>query len=72
MIDEVKNVSEQKNMAEKYKRLISLTKEDCAYISLYRNKNSMLIRQNVAGNFEPNNFRIFCNIETWNVGEKEL
>ena len=53
-------------MAEKYKKIIDITKEDCAYISLYRNKNSLLINQNVVGNFEPTNFNAFKNLETWN------
>lgn len=72
MIDEVKNVSDKKVIVEKYKKIINITKGECAYISLYRNKNSMLIRQNVSGNFEPNVFKIFENIETWNVGEKDI
>lgn len=65
-INDLKNITDQKLMAEKYKKIIDITKEDCAYISLYRNKNSLLINQNVVGNFEPTNFNAFKNLETWN------
>lgn len=66
MLNDVKNITDQKMLEDKYKNLINITKEDCAYISLYRNKNTLLINQKVIGNFEPTNYGIFRNFETWN------
>ena len=66
IINDLRNITNQKVLEEKYKTIIDITKEDCAYISLYRNKNSLLINQNVVGNFEPTNFGAFKNFETWN------
>ena len=66
ILNEVKNITNQKNLEDKFKVLIEKTKDDCAYISLYRNMNFLLVNQNVVGNFEPNNFRIFYNFESFN------
>ncbi len=66
IINDVKNITDQKVLEEKYKTLIDITKDDCAYISLYRNKNFLLINQNVVGNYEPTNFGVFRNFESWN------
>ena len=66
IINEVKNITNEKVLEEKYEFIINKTKEDCAYISLYRNINSLLINQNVVGNFEPNNYNIFYNFESFN------
>lgn len=66
IINDLKNITDPKILAEKYKTIIDITKEDCTYISLYRNKNSLLINQNIVGNFEPTNYGVFRNFETWN------
>lgn len=66
IISEVKNITDQKLLQEKYKRIMELEKEDSIYISLYRNRNSLLINQNVIGNFEPTNYNAFRNFESWN------
>lgn len=66
ILNDVKNITDQKVLEEKYKNLISITKDDCAYISLYRNRNTLLISQKVMGNFEPTNFSVFRNFESWN------
>lgn len=68
ILNEVKNITDQKIIKEKYKDLIEITKEDSVYISLYRNRNSLLINQKIVGNFEPNNFNIYRNFETWKRG----
>ena len=66
IISEVKNISEQKVFGEKYKRLIEITKDDCPYVGLYRNKNFLLINQNVVGSYEPTNYNVFRKFESWN------
>ena len=66
ILDDVKNITDVKMLDEKYKSLISITKDDCAYVSLYRNKVFLLINQNVIGSFSPNCFGVFNNFESWN------
>ena len=66
LINDLKNITDSRLLEEKYKTIIDITKDDCAYVSLYRNKNSLLVNQNVIGNFEPTNFGAFRNFETWN------
>ena len=66
LIGEVKNITNQNMLEEKYKKIIEITKEECPYMSLYRSKNFLLINQNVIGSFDPNNYGIFNNLESWN------
>ena len=66
IIDDVKNINDMKVLEEKYKNLVSITKDDCAYVSLYRDKVFLLINQNVIGSFSPNCFGVFNNFESWN------
>ena len=66
LVNEVKNITDVNILEEKYKKIIEITKEECPYVSLYRSKNFLLINQNVIGNFEPNNYGIINNFESWN------
>lgn len=66
LINDLKNITDQKNFVEKYKTLIDITKDDCVYIGICRNKNFLLINQNLAGNFEPNNYGVYRIFESWN------
>lgn len=66
ILNDVKNITDKKELEKKYDEITNIVKEDCPYISLYRNKNSLLINQNLVGNFEPNNYGIFSNFESWN------
>lgn len=66
IMKDINNITDYKLLLEKYKSLIEITKEDSAYISLYRNKNFLLINQKIVGNFEPTNYGIYKNFESWN------
>lgn len=66
IIKDIKNITDYKILEEKYRTLISLTKDEYAYVFLYRNKNFLLLNQNVVGNFEPTNYGIYNNFESWN------
>lgn len=65
IIDDIYNISDEKLLLQKYKELIELTKEDVPYISLYRNKNTFIINQNVGGQTTPNNYSTFYNFFNW-------
>lgn len=66
LVAEIRNITDQKLIQDKYKKINSVTEEESAYISLYRNKNSLLISQKVIGDFVPTNYGTFKNFETWN------
>lgn len=51
ILNEIKNITDSKVLQEKYKKIIQVTQEECAYISLYRNKCSLIIRQEVLRRF---------------------
>ncbi len=65
IINDISNITDPKELKDKYQSLIEITKDDCAYVSLYRNKNFLILNQSIAGNFKPNNFNIFSNFYTW-------
>ena len=54
-----------KEIKEKYKRIIEIYKEDMPYISLYYNTNSMIYSSNLKGNIRPNSYNLFYGIENW-------
>ena len=66
VMKEVKNITEQNVLEEKHKELVNIVKDECPYISLYRNRNTLIINQNLIGNFEPTNYGIYKNFESWN------
>lgn len=66
LLKEVKNITDEKTLKEKYERIIRITSDECAYIGLYRNKASLIVDKGMSGNFEPNNYSVFNNFETWN------
>lgn len=66
MINDVKNITDKKVLSEKYKSIIDMTKDDSPYVSLYRNKNTLLLNQKIVGSFEPINYGVFRNFKTWN------
>ena len=66
LLNEVRNITDEKLLKEKYSQLMNITLDDCAYIGLYRNKCSLIISRKMSGNYEPNNYGIFANFNTWN------
>lgn len=65
IINEVKKISDDKLMCEKYNRLFEIMQDDMPYITLYRNKNMLILNQKMLGEFIPNNYSLFYNFETW-------
>jgi len=65
IIDAVYNITDEKLLLEKYKKLIQITRNEVPYICLYRNKNTFIINQNVGTQAMPNNYSIFYNFFKW-------
>lgn len=66
LLKDVKNITDEKLLKQKYEEIINQTQDDCSYIGLYRNKRSLVVSKKMSGNFEPSNYSIISNFETWN------
>ena len=65
IMNEVKNLNDENQLKEKYKRLGEIYKTDIPYISLYNNKYIVAYNQSLAGTAEPNWFNQFYNLKDW-------
>lgn len=59
----------EKELKNKYTKLIKIVEEEKPYVSLYFNKGIVLYTQDLKGKVSPNIYNIFYNIEEW-VREK--
>lgn len=65
ILSEVKNISDENLLKEKYARIYEIYKSEIPFISLYFNKNIVCYSQNLMGDISPNCYNIFYNIENW-------
>ncbi len=65
ILNEVNNITDQKVLIEKYKRIVEIYNNDVPYIFLYRNRNIVVHDQNLTGEIYPTNYNIFNGIKTW-------
>ena len=65
IINEIKNITDENKLYEKYQKLINIYDEDMPYVSLYQSKQLLLCSQKLKGNITPNFYNIFYNIENW-------
>ena len=65
LLEEVKNIKEENLLKEKYKRIIDIYEAEQPFISLYRNKNTAIKSQNLAGEVTPNNYTSYYHFFNW-------
>lgn len=65
ILNEIKNITDEKLLLQKYTRVIEITKQEVPYICLYRDKNTILIKQNAGGQIIPNNYFTYYNFWSW-------
>lgn len=65
ILKEVKTITEDTLLKEKYKRIIEIYEEDMPFISLYRNKQTIVKSQNLAGEVIGNNYFSYYRLENW-------
>lgn len=65
LISEVKNISDEDLLKEKYNRIIEIYEEQTPYVSLYYNRNSVIYSNNLLADITPNNYNLFYNIYSW-------
>ena len=65
ILNEVKSISDINTLNEKYKRIIEIYEEERPFIGLYRDKQTIVKGQNLAGEVTGNNYFSYYNLDTW-------
>lgn len=65
ILNDAKYITEEKELKQKYSRLVELYNDEVPYISLFYNTNTMIYSNNLKGTIFPNSYNLFYNIETW-------
>lgn len=65
LLDEVKNVQDEKVLKEKYNRIIEIYEEQMPYVFLYYSKNTLVYSTKLMGDFRPNSYNVYEGIGAW-------
>ncbi len=65
ILNELKNITDEKIIREKYNRIIEIYEDEMPYICLYRNKAKAIYSMNLIGEFNPTNYTAYYNLEKW-------
>lgn len=65
IINETKNINDEKVLKDKYFRISQIYKEEIPFISLYSNSLFILSNKNLKGNLSCNWYNLFYNIDGW-------
>ena len=65
ILEEAKGITSDRDLAEKYARILDIYEDEVPYIGLYRNTENLIMNQGLVGNITPSNYNIFYNIEKW-------
>lgn len=65
VLNEIKFISNETTLADKFKEVLSIYETDVPYVSLYRNKNNVIYSEKLNGEIVCNNYNYLYNIETW-------
>lgn len=65
LINDVKNIQDEKVLKEKYSRIVEIYEEEMPYVFLYYSKNTLVYRPNLVGELNPNRYNVYEGIGTW-------
>lgn len=65
LLNEVKNIRDEKVLKEKYNRIIEIYEEQMPYVFLYYSKNTLVYSTKLVGEFNPNSYNIYEGISGW-------
>lgn len=65
LLNQVKNTTDENSLKEKYNRIYEIYNDEMPFVSLYRNKETVIKSQNLGGEIWPNNYFSYYNIDTW-------
>lgn len=66
ILNEVKTITNENMLKDKYKRILEIYEEEKPFIGLYRNKQTIIKTQNLAGEVAGNNYFSYYHLENWN------
>ena len=65
ILNDVKNITDEKILTDKYIRIEEIYKEEIPFISLYSNSLFVLSNKNLKGDLSCNWYNLFYNIDGW-------
>ena len=65
ILTDVKNIKDENTLKEKYNEIVEIYNNELPFLSLYRNKTTVVRGQKLAGVVTPNNYFSYYNFETW-------
>ena len=65
LINDVKNIQDEKVLKEKYSRIVEIYEEEMPYVFLYYSKNTLVYSPNLVGELNPNRYNVYEGIGTW-------
>lgn len=65
ILNEVKNIQDEKLLKEKYEKIIKIYEEQIPYVFLYQGKNTLIYSPKLVGNINPNRYNIYEEIGSW-------
>lgn len=65
ILNEVKSISDTNLLKEKYNRILNIYNEEVPFVCLYRNRQTVVKSQNLAGELRPNNYFSYYGISNW-------
>ena len=65
IFNDLKDITDENTIKEKYERIIQIYEEDIPYICLYRNKAKAIYNMRLIGEFSPNNYTTYYHFENW-------
>lgn len=65
ILNEVKSISDINLLKEKYNRILEIYNEEVPFVSLYRNKQTVVKSQNLAGELKSNNYFSYYGLFSW-------
>ena len=65
LLNQSKNTNDLNTLKECNDKIIDIYNNDLPFISLYRDKSSVIKSQNISGEITPNNYFSYYNINTW-------
>jgi len=65
ILNEIKSITDENLLKEKYKRIIEIYNEEMPFINLYRNKQTVIKSQSLAGELKPNSYFTYYGLYSW-------
>lgn len=65
ILQEVREITDENALKEKYNQLIQIYEDEVPYICLYRNKKKAVYSMKLIGEFSPNNYTAYYHVGKW-------